>query len=57
MQDLCGEDGMFAVFNEFAEVSQARFLTLRILLDDADDTVHNGPLVLKATLRKENQGQ
>lgn len=57
MQDLCGKDGMFAVFNEFAEVSQARFLTLRILLDDADDTVHDGSLVLEATLQRENQGQ
>lgn len=57
VQDLCGQDSMFTVLNELAEVSQTRLLTLRVLLNDADYTVHNGSLVLEATLGKENQGR
>ena len=55
VQDLCGKDSVLTVFNELAEVSQARFLTLRLLLNDANYTVHNGSLVLKASLGREKQ--
>lgn len=51
VQDLRGEHRMLAVLDELAQVGQARLFALRILLDDADDAVHDGPLVLEATLR------
>lgn len=57
VQDLGGQHGVLAVLDELAEVSQACLLALRVLLDDADYTIHNGSLVLKATLAKGNQGQ
>ena len=50
VQDLGGQDRVLAVLDELAQVGQARLFALRVLLDDADDAIHDGPLVLKATL-------
>lgn len=50
MQDLGGQNCVLAVFNKLAQVSQTRLLTLGVLLDDADDAVHDSALVLKASL-------
>lgn len=50
MQDLRGQHRVLAVLDELAQVGQARLLALRVLLDDADDAVHDGPFVLETTL-------
>ena len=50
VQDLGGQHRVLAVLDELAQVGQARLLALRVLLDDADDAVHDGPLVIKTTL-------
>lgn len=55
VQDPCGQHCELAVLDELAEVRQASFLALRVLLDDADDAVHDGSLVLKATLRSKRE--
>lgn len=51
MQDAGGQHGELAVLNELAQVRQPGLLALRVLLNDADDAVHDGPLVLKAALQ------
>lgn len=51
VQDLGGQHRVLAVLDELAQVSQARLLALRVLLDDADDAIHDGPLVLKTALQ------
>lgn len=53
MQDASGQHSKLAVLDEFTQVGQPRLLALCVLLDDADDAVHDGPLVLKATLQWE----
>jgi len=53
VQDLCGEHRVLAVLDELAQVGQARLLALWVLLNDADDAVHDGPLVLETTLQGE----
>lgn len=52
MQDAGGQHSEFAVFNEFTQVWQPCLFALWVLLNDADDAVHDGPLVLKATLQQ-----
>lgn len=52
VQDLGGQNRVLAVLNKLAQVSQTRLLTLRVLLNDADDAVHDRTLVLKATLQE-----
>lgn len=42
---------MLAVLDELAQVGQARLFAFGVLLNDADDAVHDGPLVLEAALR------
>lgn len=54
MEDLGGQDGVLAVLDKFTQVGQARLFSLNVLLYDADDTVHDGSLVLKTTLEKDN---
>lgn len=51
VQDLCGQHCVLAVLDELAQVGQARLFALWVLLNDADDAVHDGPLVLKTTLK------
>lgn len=53
MEDLGGQHRVLTVLDELTQVGQPRLLALWVLLDDADDAVHDGPLVLKATLRGE----
>lgn len=55
VQDLCGKHSVLAVLNKLAQMGQARLFALRVLLDDADDAVHDGPLVLKSTLQGEKR--
>ena len=50
VQDTGSEDRVFAVFYELTKVSKTDFLCLWVLLDDADDRVNDGFLVLKAAL-------
>lgn len=50
VQDLGGQDRVLAVLYELAQVGQSRLFALRVLLNDADDAVHDGPLVLEAAL-------
>lgn len=52
VQDFGGEHRVFAVLDELAQVGQARLFALRVLLNDADDAIHDGPLVLKTTLNQ-----
>lgn len=55
VEDTCSQHSELAVLNEFTEVRQASFFALWVFLNDADDAVHNGSLVFKATLgRKGN---
>lgn len=54
MQNLDGQHRVLAVLDELAEMSQTRLLALWVLLDDADDAVHDGALVLEATLQGRN---
>lgn len=51
MQDLCGEHRVLTVLDELAQVGQACLFALWVLLDDADDAVHDGPLVIKTALQ------
>lgn len=51
VQDFCGQHRVLAVLDKLAQMGQACLFALRVLLDDADDAVHDGPLVLKATLQ------
>lgn len=51
MQDLGGQHRVLAVLDELAQVGQARLFALGVLLNDADDAVHDGPLVLEAALQ------
>lgn len=51
VQDLRGQHCVLAVLDELAQVSQTCLLALWVLLDDADDAVHDGTLVLEATLQ------
>lgn len=53
VKDLGGQHRVLTVLDELTQVGQPRLLALWVLLDDADDAVHDGPLVLKATLRGE----
>ena len=55
MQNLDGQHRVFAVLDELAQMSQTCLLALRILLNDADDTVHDGALILKTTLQEGNR--
>lgn len=55
VQDLCGKHSVLAVLDKLAQMGQARLFALRVLLDDADDAVHDGPLVLKSTLQGEKR--
>lgn len=57
VQDARGQHGELAVLDELAQVRQPRLLALRVLLDDADDTVHDGPLVLKAALQHKGRAE
>lgn len=56
VEDTSSQHGEFAVLDEFAEVRQACLFALRVLLNNADDAVHNGSLVLKATLGSKGNG-
>lgn len=56
VQNASGQHGELAVLDELAQVGQPRLLALRVLLDDADDAVHDGPLVLEAALRARATG-
>ena len=49
MEDADGEAGVLAVLDELAQVREAVLLGLGVLLDDGDDGVSNGRLVLKTT--------
>ena len=51
VKDLRGQHCVLTILNELAQVCQACFFALRVLLDDADDAVHDGSLVLKTTLQ------
>lgn len=51
VKDLRGQHRVLAVLDELAQMSQTRLLALRVLLDDADDAIHDGALVLEAALR------
>ena len=50
VKDTCGQHGVLTILDEFAEMSQTRLLGLCVLLQNADDGVNYGLLVLKATL-------
>lgn len=56
VEDTSSQHGEFTVLDEFAEVRQACLFALRVLLNNADDAVHNGSLVLKATLGSKGNG-
>lgn len=51
VQDLGGQHRVLAILDELAQVGQASLFALRVLLNDADDAIHDGPLVLEAALR------
>lgn len=55
VEDTSGQHSELAVLNEFAEVRQACLFALRVLLNNADDAVHNGSLVFKAALRSKRE--
>lgn len=55
VEDPSGQHGELAVLDEFAEVGQACLFALRVLLNDADDAVHDGSLVFKAALRSKRK--
>lgn len=55
VEDTGGQHSELAVLNEFAEMRQACLFALRVLLNDADDAVHDGSLVFKATLRSKRE--
>lgn len=55
VEDLCGEDCVLTVLYELTQMGQAGLFALWVFLDDADDAVHNGSLVLKATLQQRTQ--
>lgn len=57
VEDPSGQHGELAVLDEFAEMGQACLFALRVLLNDADDAVHDGSLVLKAALRRKRKNQ
>lgn len=50
VQDLGGQHRVLTVLDELAQVSQTRLFALGVLLDDADNAVHYGMLVLKPPL-------
>lgn len=51
VEDLGGQYCVLTVLDELAEVSKTRLLALWVLLNDANDAVNYGSLVLKATLQ------
>lgn len=53
VQDPGGQHSELAVLNELAQVRQSCLLALGVLLNDADDAVHDGTLVLEATLQRQ----
>lgn len=55
VEDTSGQHSELAVLNEFTEVRQACLFALRVLLNNADDAVHDGSLVFKATLRSKRE--
>lgn len=55
VEDTSGQHRELTVLDEFTEVRQACLFALRVLLNDADDAVHNGSLVFKATLRRKRE--
>lgn len=55
VEDTSGQHSELTVFNEFTEVRQACLFALWVLLNDADDTVHDGSLVFKAALRSKRK--
>lgn len=55
VEDTSGQHSELAVLNEFTEVRQACLFALWVLLNNADDAVHNGSLVFKATLRSKRE--
>lgn len=57
MQDAGSQHCELAVLNELAQVGQPCLLALSVLLNDADDTVHDGPLILKAALQCEGAAE
>lgn len=55
VEDTGGQHSELAVLDEFAEVRQACLFALWVLLNNADDAVHDGSLVLKAALRSKRE--
>lgn len=55
VEDTSGQHSEFTVLNEFTEVRQACLFALWVLLNDADDAVHDGSLVFKAALRSKRK--
>ncbi len=53
VEDLSGQYGVLAILDKLTQVGQACFLALWVFLYDTDDTIHNGSLVIKATLQRE----
>ena len=52
VEDARRQDGVLAVLDELAQVRQPDLLRLGVVLQDADDCVHNAFLVVKATLQQ-----
>ena len=50
VEDSRGEDGVFAILNKLAQVTQANLFRIGILLQDADDCVHDSALVIEPAL-------
>lgn len=48
---LSGQYGVLAILDKLTQMSQACLLTLWVFLNDTDDAIHNGSLVLKSTLQ------
>ena len=55
VQDSRRENRVLTVLNEFTQVGEPRFLRLGVLLDDHDNRIHDGTLVVKATLNTQKK--
>lgn len=55
VEDTSGQHSELTVLNEFTEVRQACLFALWVLLNDADDAVHDCSLVFKAALRSKRK--
>lgn len=54
MQNLDGQHRVLTVLDELTQMSQTRLLALRVFLNNADDAVNDGALILEATLQGRN---